>query len=91
MEEERMKHPVRKRRSHIAMFMTFLVLGVVFYHVTICASETEILTGEFKLGLDSLVHKEVPQGHLAGPFEFHSDIFKGTVRRYKDILSGWLQ
>lgn len=74
MEEKRMKNAVRKRRSHIAMLRTFLVLGTVFYHVCTYASETEILTGEFTLGPDSLVNKDVPQGQLEGPFEFHSEI-----------------
>lgn len=43
---------------------------------------TKVLTGDFPLGPDSLVHADVPQGRLEGPFEFHSDIITETVRRY---------
>jgi len=48
------------------------------------AAETEfdIMTGDFELGPDSLVQEGVPQGRLEGPFEFHSSIIEGTVRRY---------
>lgn len=42
----------------------------------------DIRTGDFELGPDSLVQPDVPQGRLEGPFEFHSDIITGTVRRY---------
>ena len=42
----------------------------------------EILTGDFELGPDSLVQADVPQGELRGPFEFRSEIIKGTVRQY---------
>ncbi|GAB2505695.1 alpha/beta hydrolase-fold protein [Pseudoxanthomonas sangjuensis] len=38
--------------------------------------------GEYPLTEDSLVHAGVPHGRLEGPFEFHSRIFAGTVRRY---------
>jgi len=31
---------------------------------------------------DSLIQEGVEKGDLKGPFEFHSDIFDGTVRRY---------
>ncbi len=36
----------------------------------------------YELTADSLRHAEVPQGRLEGPFEFHSRIIPGTVRRY---------
>lgn len=42
----------------------------------------EVLKGEFELGPDSLVQEGVPQGRLEGPFEFRSEIIKGTVRQY---------
>jgi len=38
--------------------------------------------GEYPLTADSLVQPGVPHGDLRGPFEFHSRIFEGTVRRY---------
>ena len=38
--------------------------------------------GEYPLTADSLVQPDVPHGSLRGPFEFHSRIFEGTVRRY---------
>src|SRR5688500_4633409 len=37
---------------------------------------------QYTLTEDSLVHEGVPQGKLEGPFEFHSKIIAGTVRRY---------
>ncbi len=38
--------------------------------------------GPFELTPDHFVQPGVPAGHLAGPFEFHSEIFAGTVRQY---------
>ena len=38
--------------------------------------------GEYTLTPDSLPQPGVPRGQLEGPFEFHSHIFTGTVRRY---------
>src|SRR5690348_6443096 len=38
--------------------------------------------GEYALTPDSLPQPGVPRGKLEGPFEFHSRIFAGTVRRY---------
>ena len=38
--------------------------------------------GEYPLTADSLPQPGVPHGQLAGPFEFQSRIFAGTVRRY---------
>ena len=38
--------------------------------------------GEYALSADSLPQPGVPRGRLEGPFEFHSRIFAGTVRRY---------
>ncbi len=37
---------------------------------------------QYPLTEDSLVHDNVPHGKLEGPFEFHSKIIAGTVRRY---------
>jgi len=36
----------------------------------------------YTLTEDSLAHADVPHGRLEGPFEFHSKIITGTVRRY---------
>jgi enterochelin esterase family protein len=38
--------------------------------------------GEYPLMADSLAQEGVPKGRLEGPFEFHSKIIAGTVRRY---------
>lgn len=38
--------------------------------------------GEYPLGPDSLPKSGVPKGRLEGPFEFHSQVISGTVRRY---------
>ncbi|MCC7042984.1 MAG: esterase family protein [Acidobacteria bacterium] len=38
--------------------------------------------GEYPLGPDSLPKPGVPRGRLEGPFEFHSKVLAGTVRRY---------
>ena len=38
--------------------------------------------GEYPLMPDSLPQEGVPKGRLEGPFEYHSKIIAGTVRRY---------
>jgi len=38
--------------------------------------------GEYALMPDSLPQEGIPKGRLEGPFEFHSKIIAGTVRRY---------
>ena len=38
--------------------------------------------GEYALMADSLPQEGIPKGRLEGPFEFHSKIIAGTVRRY---------
>ncbi|MCW3834663.1 alpha/beta hydrolase [Sphingomonas canadensis] len=38
--------------------------------------------GDYPLTADSLVQPGVARGTLEGPFEFHSHVFAGTVRRY---------
>src|SRR3954469_18176645 len=38
--------------------------------------------GDYPLTADSLAQPRVAHGTLEGPFEFHSRIFAGTVRRY---------
>lgn len=41
-----------------------------------------IQPGPWKLTPDHLPQSSVPNGRLEGPFEFHSAVFAGTVRRY---------
>jgi enterochelin esterase family protein len=38
--------------------------------------------GEYPFMADSLPQEGIPKGRLEGPFEFHSKIIAGTVRRY---------
>lgn len=38
--------------------------------------------GEFIFSADSLEQPNTPKGQLKGPFEFHSKLYAGTVRRY---------
>ncbi|MBO9670640.1 MAG: esterase family protein [Sphingobium sp.] len=38
--------------------------------------------GDYPLGRDSQIDPAVAHGQLLGPFELHSKVFKGTVRRY---------
>jgi poly(3-hydroxybutyrate) depolymerase len=38
--------------------------------------------GDYKHGPDSLPQEGVPKGRLEGPFEWNSQIIRGTVRRY---------
>ena len=46
------------------------------------ASASPRKLGEYPLTADSLPQAGVPQGKLAGPFEWNSKIIGGTVRRY---------
>ncbi|WP_414703779.1 alpha/beta hydrolase [Povalibacter sp.] len=56
--------------------------------VAICAHGAEASRdvarkpGEYPLTADSLNQPDVPKGKLEGPFEFHSKVIPGTVRRY---------
>ncbi len=38
--------------------------------------------GDYPLTADSLTHPDIAHGALTGPFEFHSKLIPGTVRRY---------
>jgi len=38
--------------------------------------------GEYVVSADALPQDGIPRGRLEGPFEFHSKIIEGTVRRY---------
>ena len=61
------------------IFLALLLL--TFSSLSIAADEPQIRHG-VTLGPDSLPQKDVPKGRLEGPFEFHSKIIEGTVRRY---------
>src|SRR5688572_23618594 len=58
------------------------VLTMTLAVTTGVAAEAERKPGDYPLQPDSLVQPGVPRGSLLGPFEFHSRIFAGTVRRY---------
>jgi enterochelin esterase-like enzyme len=55
------------------------LLMLLSMQIANCAEQT---TATYSLTADSLVQSKVPQGQIAGPFEFHSEIFAGTVRQY---------
>lgn len=59
----------------ITTLIALLFSGLVFAH------ELEVRT-DIELTPDHYPQKDVPRGRLEGPFEFHSDIFSGTVRHY---------
>lgn len=54
------------------------LLALNFYGVFIFAADD----ANPELGVDHFPQEGVPKGKLKGPFEFHSKIFTGTVRRY---------
>jgi enterochelin esterase family protein len=61
-------------KHHIALQL------IVTTAVVTCVGAVDI--PQYTPGPDSLVHDTVPHGRLEGPFEFHSKIIAGTVRRY---------
>jgi len=68
----------------MATFLRRLMLGTIV--LAISADNLPIAGAaelpQYALTEDSLVHAGVPHGSLEGPFEFHSKIIAGTVRRY---------
>jgi len=62
--------------------MRKVVALVVAATMTTAAAQAQPQTKKYPLTADSLVQPAVPHGTLAGPFEFHSRVFAGTVRRY---------
>jgi hypothetical protein len=58
------------------------VLAVTLAATTCVAAAEQRKPGDYPLQPDSLVQPDVPRGNLLGPFEFHSRILAGTVRRY---------
>src|SRR5688572_13837198 len=71
-------------RRTIATFAALCgcVLTMTLAVTTGVAAEAERKPGDYPLQPDSPVQPGVPRGSLLGPFEFHSRIFAGTVRRY---------
>jgi poly(3-hydroxybutyrate) depolymerase len=61
-------------------FAVFLSAAAVLTAADNAAPERK--PGDYKHGPDSLPQEGVPKGKLEGPFEFKSQIIRGTVRRY---------
>lgn len=57
---------------------------IFVFILILCSGLPAFATDQKTLGLgeDHFPQKGVPQGNLEGPFEFHSKIITGTVRRY---------
>ena len=55
------------------------LLALLAFAATAAAGPTP---RRYELTADSQRHAGVPQGRLEGPFEFHSQVIPGTVRRY---------
>lgn len=60
----------------------FLLCYALFGLANPAAAEALVIRSNVQLGPDSLPQDKVPQGQLLGPMEFHSSIFRGTVRQY---------
>lgn len=69
---------LQRRLVLCAMALSF-VLGAAG---AAAAEPSKRQPGDYPLTTDSLMHAGVPHGRLEGPFEFHSKVFAGTVRRY---------
>lgn len=63
---------------------TVMVFLACFTSCLCCANDTPNphVAGDYPLTQDSLEQPKVPKGKLEGPFEFHSNVFAGTVRHY---------
>ena len=63
--------------------LTLLFSTILFAITSIgVAAENTRQPGDYTFTRDSLQQPGVPDGTLKGPYEFHSKIFSGTVRRY---------
>jgi len=62
--------------------MNLIVALVVVLMVLTCRPATAAEIPHYQLTADSLKHDGIPHGRVEGPFEFHSKIIAGTVRRY---------
>ncbi len=73
------------RSSNTAVTMNKLLRGVMLMGCVLgqlaCTAGLR-KPGEYRFTADSLAQPGVPRGTLKGPYEFHSQIFQGTVRRY---------
>ncbi len=62
---------------------TLTLFSCILFSITnLFGRDVEVRTGPLGLSADHLRQEGVPEGRLEGPFEFHSQIFEGTVRRY---------
>ena len=59
-----------------------LLAALILFACSLVAVAGEVPPRRYALTADSLPQPGVPQGRLEGPFEFHSQIIPGTVRRY---------
>jgi hypothetical protein len=55
---------------------------LAFSAVAQTGAEAPRQPGDYPFTADSLEQPQVPRGKLEGPFEFHSNVFPDTVRRY---------
>lgn len=58
------------------------LLSIIALTLAARAETTERKVGEYSHGPDSLPQDGVPKGEFLGPIDFHSDIFRKTVRQY---------
>lgn len=62
--------------------MKGLILSLTWAFAALAsANELDVRTN-INLTADHFPQEGVPRGRLKGPFEFHSEVFEGTVRRY---------
>ena len=59
--------------------LLYLILFLCFFEANANASD---IRTNLSLTADSKPQAGVPKGQLLGPFEFHSQVFSGTVRQY---------
>lgn len=67
------------------MMRLLLLIGGVLLALSAAAqtgAEASRQPGDYPFTADSLEQPQVPRGKLEGPFEFHSNVFPDTVRRY---------
>lgn len=67
-------------RRHLATVITATLISVLAAAPAFAQGDRK--PGQYPLTADSLVRDDIKHGQLTGPFEFHSQIFPGTVRRY---------
>lgn len=67
--------------THKTITLLFSTILFALINTSVAAENTR-QPGDYTYTRDSLQQPGVPDGTLKGPYEFHSKIFKGTVRRY---------